>query len=517
LGRHVVEVMAVPGRLRALVHRVVIWDAQAADDLAPGDLILAIGMSDRSAQFSTLLDHASSRRAAGVVIKAPIRGDWVQFAAERSELAVLVVSQAKTWDWLHAVLRTALLGPSGLGSPDDISSPADLFTLANAAASGLDGPVEIDDSDLRVLAYSTLGHELDDLRTASILSRAAPADAADWLRRSGALQRIRQSRRPVRITPPGSRPRLAIAVRAGIEILGYIWVTESGERFGASHEDELAATARLAAAELLRGRSAGDTATRAREVLLRGVIDGTGSPEALAETLDLPVAGGFRLLAVMAAGPGGLGQADRLYLRELVAKRAEVAADCCTTTSIGPRIYVLVPTVGLSLAVTKKLGHDVAGRVASHLRQGLLVAIGDEFDSLVGLAPARRAVDRVLSLVTADGDGAGDQGRVVLEEDLRPQMVLHELAELLRGRPHLLRGRLARLDESDRTQHTVYIPTLQAYFDASGDMVKAAQLLFVHRNTLRYRLRRIQDVCGLDLESPEERLVAELQLRVGFT
>ena len=189
----------------------------------------------------------------------------------------------------------------------------------------------------------------------------------------------------------------------------------------------------------------------------------------------------------------------------------------CTATSIGPRIYVLVPTACLSTAVTKKLAHDVAGRVASHRCHRLLVAIGDEFDGLAGLAAARRAVDRVLSLVLADGDGADEQGRVVLEEDLRPQLVLHELAELLHSLPHLLHGPLARLDESDRTQNTVYIPTLQADFDASGDMVKAAQILFVHRNTLRYRLRRIQDVCGLDLESPEERLVAELELRVGFT
>jgi len=91
---------------------------------------------------------------------------------------------------------------------------------------------------------------------------------------------------------------------------------------------------------------------------------------------------------------------------------------------------------------------------------------------------------------------------------------LHQLREVLRNRPHLLQGRLARLDEIDRTQNSVYIATLRAYFDASGDMVKAAQHLFVHRNTLRYRLRRIQDICGLDLENPEERLVAELQLRL---
>jgi len=155
-----------------------------------------------------------------------------------------------------------------------------------------------------------------------------------------------------------------------------------------------------------------------------------------------------------------------------------------------------------------------AGQVASHLHQQLFVAIGDEFDDLGSLDAARRAVDRLLRLVISGEAGPAGQSRVVMEEDLRPQLVLHELREVLRNRPHLLQGRLARLDEIDRTQNSVYIATLRAYFDASGDMVKAAQHLFVHRNTLRYRLRRIQDICGLDLENPEERLVAELQLRL---
>jgi DNA-binding PucR family transcriptional regulator len=35
----------------------------------------------------------------------------------------------------------------------------------------------------------------------------------------------------------------------------------------------------------------------------------------------------------------------------------------------------------------------------------------------------------------------------------------------------------------------------------------------VHPNTFRYRLRRITEVFGLDLGEPDERLVAELQLR----
>jgi len=511
LGGHSLEVLAAHGALSAPVHRVVIWDAQTADDIAPGDLILAVGTHDRSARFTTLLDHASSRRAAGVVIKAPVRSDWVRFAAERSGLAVLVAPETMAWDWLHAALHATVRGTAA--EPD---APADLFALADAAAAALDGPVEIDDSSLRLLAYSNLGHELDELRVSSILSRAAPPDAASWLQGSGMLQRIRRARGPVRITPPGSRPRLVTAIRAGMEILGYIWLTENGEHSGIGQEDELAATARVAAATLLRGRSADDVTARAREVLLRGVMDDTGSAQTLAEALGTPVRGAFRMVAIAAAGSASIDEADRLYLQGLIRKRAELAAGEYAAATAGNRTYLLLPTDCLSLPVIKKLAADITDRVASHLGQQLFVAIGDQFADLANVSTARRAADRMLSIIAPDDLRTPCEGRVVVEEDLRPQLVLHELHELLHSRPHLLRGRLACLEQTDRTQNTVYIATLRAYFDASGDMMKAAQLLFVHRNTLRYRLRKIQDICGLDLDNPDDRLVAEIQLRLGW-
>jgi DNA-binding PucR family transcriptional regulator len=44
-------------------------------------------------------------------------------------------------------------------------------------------------------------------------------------------------------------------------------------------------------------------------------------------------------------------------------------------------------------------------------------------------------------------------------------------------------------------------------------MAEAAALVSVHPNPFRYRLRRITEIFGLDLADPDERLVAELQLR----
>jgi DNA-binding PucR family transcriptional regulator len=45
-------------------------------------------------------------------------------------------------------------------------------------------------------------------------------------------------------------------------------------------------------------------------------------------------------------------------------------------------------------------------------------------------------------------------------------------------------------------------------------VTKAAAATFVHPNTFRYRMRRVVQVSGLDLDDSEARLAAMLQLRV---
>ena len=67
----------------------------------------------------------------------------------------------------------------------------------------------------------------------------------------------------------------------------------------------------------------------------------------------------------------------------------------------------------------------------------------------------------------------------------------------------------------DRKNHTALLATVEAFFDAgsSGD---AAAMLYVHRNTISYRLRAVKRVTGLDIvDDPDARLLLEVQLRLA--
>lgn len=73
---------------------------------------------------------------------------------------------------------------------------------------------------------------------------------------------------------------------------------------------------------------------------------------------------------------------------------------------------------------------------------------------------------------------------------------------------------LSKLIDYDRTHGGDLIKTLKAFFDANCGPKEAAGILDVHRNTVLYRLQRIQEISGLNLDAADVRLRLHLALCV---
>lgn len=48
------------------------------------------------------------------------------------------------------------------------------------------------------------------------------------------------------------------------------------------------------------------------------------------------------------------------------------------------------------------------------------------------------------------------------------------------------------------------IALLKAYFNAQGSIQKAADNLYIHKNTLQYRISKLKEITGLDVRKPTE-------------
>jgi len=87
---------------------------------------------------------------------------------------------------------------------------------------------------------------------------------------------------------------------------------------------------------------------------------------------------------------------------------------------------------------------------------------------------------------------------------------LHGRAELRRFYEEILGALVAY----DRAHAADLVLTLEVFFRENANASQTARALNVHRNTLAYRLQRIAEITGADLDDPEVRLAFQLALKV---
>jgi DNA-binding PucR family transcriptional regulator len=101
-----------------------------------------------------------------------------------------------------------------------------------------------------------------------------------------------------------------------------------------------------------------------------------------------------------------------------------------------------------------------------------------------------------------------DAPRPVAADALLPERALA-------GDGHARRTLVAALYEPIADTGPVLIDTLAAYLESGSSVEAAARLLFVHPNTVRYRLRRIVDLSGLTPTDPRDAYTLRLALTLG--
>jgi DNA-binding PucR family transcriptional regulator len=72
---------------------------------------------------------------------------------------------------------------------------------------------------------------------------------------------------------------------------------------------------------------------------------------------------------------------------------------------------------------------------------------------------------------------------------------------------------IAPLVAYDEEYETELVRTLETFLDADGSVANTAERLFTHRHTVRYRLERARDLCGLDVGSSDGRERLSLGLK----
>ncbi|WP_155343473.1 PucR family transcriptional regulator [Acrocarpospora pleiomorpha] len=498
------------------------------DDLAlpRHALVLGVGLRE-TAEVADVLRVLGRHGAAGLVLRAPVaRGPELTAAAEESGVALLGLTRGASWAQLAAMLRGLLAeGDVGEDGPQTIGGmpSGDLFAVANAVAALLDAPVTIEDRSSRVLAFSGRQDEADASRVETILGRQVPERYSRLLTDRGVFRDLYRSDRPVYVEPPGSEleefsiPRVAVAVRAGDEVLGSIWAAVR-EPLSQERDQALCDAARLVALHMLRIRAGADVGRRLRADLLGTAMEGgVGAREALNRLglADQPVS--VLALAIPDAGVDPSLDADvnlateRQRLADGLSMHLSAVHPRCVAALVGDVAYGLLPVARDEDAEQRamRIATEFLDRVGHRVRA--VIGIGPVAHDPAELQEARGNADRALRVLRT---GSGRGRRVARLSDVHVEALVLELRDLVAARGDGPTGPVARLHEYDEQHNAHLVETLRAWLDAFGDVIVAASRVYVHPNTFRYRLRRLAEVGGIDLADPDARFAAMLQLRV---
>lgn len=460
-----------------------------------GDVVLGVGVgADNAERVAAELKEAG---AAGLLVKAE------PDALSRTVHGVLLVNPVVDWARLVTLVQAALDPPdAGLS----------LFALCDATAARCGGAVVLHDHRFRLLAYSS-GQDLSDpVRRETILGRSAPSEAIARLADAGVLDRLAAGEVVV-LGPQGPLPdmplRVGIAVRTEAEMLASFWVQVPVVQD--LDECALRECAESAAVVLVRRRQASaESGGRADDLLHRMLTTVDGADELAshlgADPDSISVLVGISLPAI--------GELQRSVVAErfvgLVRGFSEAYRFQMCTTLVNQTLYAL--RVVRPQEPAEQVGRAVGQLHAQLASLGVgrvVVALGPAVP-VSDVARTRGAVDRLLHLLL-DRTAPGDLGRTT---DHRAALEIAELRELLTAEGHLQEGPVHRLLQYDLPRGGQLVATLRAWFEAGGDANIVAEGLTLHANTVRYRLRRIQEVAGLNLNDPSERFLAELHLRL---
>lgn len=512
LGGTLLEVIEGAQALEAEVTGVTIFDPRDELVIWPGELVLGVGLNSE-VEIIDLIRKLGAARAAALVIKTPTHiGTAVRDSACAHDVSLLGLNGTASWFQVAVLLQTLLDRWTVIEGRHFGDSPVgDLFAFANAVSALVDAPVTVEDRASRVLAFSGRQDEADAGRVETILGRQMPKGLRQILEERGVFRDLYSSHEPIHVpaTGPGMLPRVAVAVRAGSEVLGALWVV-AREPLPEHRLRALADAAELAALHMLRQRNTMDFDRQLSAELLGSVLaGGVGAAEA-ASRLGLRDGPLCVLAGQPLCAPGAEFESAGQRLADALALHLAAIRVRSAVAIVGRFVYAVI-SVDARKAYEDVLRHmqsitsDFVSRLGT--RDRVVIGIGGLAPSLPGLGKARTEAERTVRVLRA-----GTKAAVACFEEVYLETVLDQLSDVLAGEADHARGPIARLMTYDTSNGTDLTVSVRAYLEAFGDVKAAAAAVNVHPNTFRYRLKRIREVSGIDLKDSRTRLAVLMQL-----
>ncbi|MFE0046099.1 helix-turn-helix domain-containing protein [Streptomyces albireticuli] len=406
----------------------------------------------------------------------------------------------------------------------------DYQQLVDDISAALGAPATLEDRDFVLIAFGAHGGDddleltMDPVRTRSILQRRSTAAVRAWFEAFG----IARAQAPLRIPPDPAagvfKGRICLPVRHRGVVHGYVWLLDdehlagldlSGPPADPRLAQAMETAARIGALLAAEARAEAELGELLRELLIGRPAGRDAARAALREALGPSGDGPLALVAVTPWRTAGDAEGEEAEgSGSALAAQSGVAALCAVPDSLPDGSPALAALIRLRALTTPAPARTAADRLLRSPRAGGPPAAGvAPVSATAGLAAPRRGLAElsaawVEALSAARAAAAEPRlGPVAEWADIGPYRALAALPPEAAADPSV-RPLLA-------AAHAELARTAEAFLDCAGQAGRTAAALGIHRQTLYYRLARVEQLTGLDLDEGEDRLLLHMGLKAA--
>ncbi|GAA3413631.1 PucR family transcriptional regulator [Streptosporangium vulgare] len=392
---------------------------------------------------------------------------------------------------------------------------ADIGTVAHLVAHRTEVTVAIISQKLGILAAASPGQS-DDSAIQYVHDHLIHPRLAHMLASAG------KSRHPLRLPDPArGRARIVAPIFIGDTVSAYLVSLVAAAPDQGEDIDLLIAehAATICGVILARERVIFSAASQVRDDLVEGLLSGSGrdNDEVVrwAQHLGYDTERDHRVLSIILEPPTGDTQRSALVAERAAGATARlfIAQSPDAITSVRTDEVVVVLTESATPGSTtraEQLGTLCVQRLGALFPDvGVSIGIGGTFREPAHIArsyeEARRTNEAIGRL--------GRRGTVVAFDKLGISRLLLQVPDIetLREFAADILGEVLR---HEKKHHSEFISTLMCYFRENNSPQRASKLLHVHPNTVTYRIHRIEEITGLDLNTYRDRLAAQVALEI---
>src|SRR6516162_9592634 len=399
------------------------------------------------------------------------RATAAELAAANAALAETVDSLRRTMDIHDRLTRVAV---SGEGQPGIAKALHELTGM----------PVVIEDRYGNLSAWAGPG-----------LPHPYPKES--FAKREHLLRRLMRDSKPVR-----DGERLVLLASPRRDVIGVLALVDPGRR--ADHADLVALEhgATVLSMELARLRGIADTELRLRRDLVHDLLDGTDDASALsrAEALDYDLRRPHRVVIVEGKGRARAHDALLSAVRRAMRKTRQAGLVEAWSGDVA------IVTAGQ--ADWEQLRRAIVSDLGGHCHIGVGSTCARPSELPRSLREAGLALRLQKTLLP--GSGACEYPRLGIFRMLAAIPDLTDVEEFIRDW-------LGSLLDYDARRKAELVRTLTQYLEHGGNYDATAAELSVHKSTLKYRLQRIRELTGLELNDPDVHFNLQLATRAWGT